>query len=84
MFERWLQRDKIHAIQEKDMENVIRELGLFEKIISGEILCSECKKQINIEGIQCIYMQDDNVNVCCGDAPCYKSLLGRTGDQCIT
>lgn len=77
MFERWLQRDKVHAIHEKDMEKVIRELGLSENILSGELLCSECGKQINIESIQCIYMQDEDLKICCNGTDCYKSLMDR-------
>ena len=77
MFERWLQRDKVHAIHEQDMETIVRELGLFEKIISGEILCSECGGKVNIDSIQFIYMQDEDIKICCNATDCYKSLMDR-------
>ena len=70
MFERWLKRDEVHAIQEKDIERVITELGLLEKITSGDLLCSECGEPVSIDNIECLYKQNDEIKVCCEKIKC--------------
>ena len=77
MFERWHKRDIVHAIHEKDIEKVITELGLLERITSCELLCSECGEPININNIECLYLQNDEIKVCCDNIKCFKAILER-------
>ncbi len=77
MFERWLQREKIPALHENDVERLIIQLGLYDKIESGELSCSQCGKRININNIQCIYRDSDELKFCCDNLDCYKALLNK-------
>ncbi len=81
MFERWLHREIVPAIHEKDIETVIRQLGLFDKINSREYSCSQCGESINLNNIQCIYKENDEVKICCDNIDCYKAVLDKREQQ---
>ncbi len=75
MFERWRQRLNVPAFLDSDIEKIVRELGLYEKISSGELLCSQCQKPVSIDNIQCFYMHEDKLQVCCNKIPCFKAVI---------
>ena len=75
MLERWFRRDKVHAVHVDHLYTVINELGLLDKITAGEIFCSECGKPVTLDNIQCIYKQNDEIQICCDNINCCKSIL---------
>ena len=60
-----------------NIERVITELGLLEKITSGDLLCSECGEPVSIDNIECLYKQNDEIKVCCEKIKCCRAVLGR-------
>lgn len=75
MLERWLHREKVPAIHERDLELIIKELGMYEKISARELYCSICESPLTIDTIECLYMQEDDIKICCNKGSCYKSVL---------
>lgn len=75
MLERWLHREKVPAIHERDLEPIISELGLYEKISRGELYCSICKASLTLDTIGCIYMQKEEIKICCNKSSCYEHVL---------
>lgn len=75
MLERWLHREKIPAIHERNLESILRELGLYEKISTGEMHCSICGVPLTIDTIGCLYMQEDDIKICCNKSGCCEHVL---------
>ncbi len=49
-----MKEEKISAILDEDMEQVLESIGQLHAIKNGEIYCSECGTTISIENIQLI------------------------------
>lgn len=74
MLERWLHREKIPAIHKRDLETILRELGMLEQIVAGSICCAKCGIPLSLDNIQCLYMEGDEVRLCCTNIYCYRSI----------
>lgn len=79
MLRRWLQREKVHAIHERDLETILGDLGLLDQISAGELRCSVCGSPLSLRTIQCLYMEEDKIRLCCTAASCYQRLLLEKG-----
>ena len=77
MLERWIHRTKIHAIHERDIESIIRDLGLYDKIAVGEVNCSICGKKIRMDNILSIYMEEEEIMLCCDSGECCEVILRK-------
>lgn len=75
MLEKWRNRVKIPAIHDRDLETVLRDLGILEKVASGEISCSICGTPLTLDTIECIYMQGTELKLSCQQAECCKLVL---------
>lgn len=77
MLERWINRKKIPAIHERDIESIIRDLGLYDKIAMGEVNCSICGEKIRMDNILGIYMEEEEIILCCDKGQCCEVVLGK-------
>jgi hypothetical protein len=78
MLDRWHNRVKIPAIHDRDLETVLRDLGILDKVTSGEILCSICGTPLTLDTIECLYMQGADLKLCCRQIECCKLVLNST------
>jgi hypothetical protein len=82
MMKRWSQKDQISAIHRRDMELILRDLGVLDQITAGEVRCSECSQIITVDSIQCLFMEEGQLRVCCKNVACYKArMLARTARE---
>lgn len=79
MLRRWLQREKVHAIHERDLESILTDLGLLNEILAGSLCCSICGSPLTLDTIQCLYMEENKVKLCCTRTDCYERLLLEKG-----
>jgi hypothetical protein len=77
LLRRWLHRDKVSAIHKRDLETVLTDLGIIEKISSGEFLCASCGKSIALDSIQCLFMENNVVKACCSNVNCYQYVVNH-------
>ena len=77
MLEKWRSRVKIPAIHDHDLETVLQELGILDKVVSGEIPCSICGTPLTLDTIECLYMQGTELKLCCQQVECCKLVLNR-------
>ena len=77
MLERWLHREKVRAIHRRDLEAILRELGVLEDIWSKKTHCVKCGKVVSLDDIHCILMEDSIIKFCCNDIACYKQVQSR-------
>jgi hypothetical protein len=78
MLEKWHNRVKIPAIHDHDLQTVLRDLGVLDKVLSGEKLCSVCGAPLTLDTIECLYVQDDELQLCCNRVQCCELVLNTT------
>ena len=79
MLRRWLQREKVHAIHERDLESILMGLGLLDELSGGSLACSMCGLPLTLDTIQCMYMDENKIKFCCTRIDCYERLFLEKG-----
>ena len=79
MLTRWLQRKSVHAIHKRDLDSILKDLGLFNKILESSLFCSICNKLITLENLQCIFMEENKIKFCCNNFDCYECVISKRG-----
>lgn len=70
-------KGKIRAVHDQDLENFLQSIGILNKIKSGRLHCSFCGTVITMDNFQCVYPQNKTIKACCSAVGCYKSILTR-------
>ncbi|MFW6116130.1 MAG: hypothetical protein ACOC6F_00245 [bacterium] len=75
MLRRWLQRQHVHAVHRRDLETILRELGLYEGLVAGSLHCDVCGEPLSLDTIQCLFLEDDEIKLCCTQTACYEHVI---------
>lgn len=75
MLRGWIHQEQIHAIHVRDLETTLNELGLLERIQDGTLRCCFCDSRIDLEEIQCFFMDEGQIRICCSNAECFERVL---------
>jgi hypothetical protein len=67
---------KIEAIFESDLQSVLKDLDLNEKLQSGELKCYFCAQIITIENLQYIFPDKGDLQVGCNRPSCLLAAEG--------
>jgi len=78
MLEKWRNRVKVPSIHDDNLRTVLDDLGILDEVISGEIPCSVCGAPLTLDTIECLYMQGNELKLCCQDIECCKLVLNST------
>lgn len=78
MLEKWRNRVKIPAIHNHDLQTVLHDLGILDKLAAGEISCSICGTPLTLDNLECVYMQGTELKLSCQQAECCKLVLSST------
>ena len=65
----------IPAIHDDDLEKVLKDLGLFSKIINGEINCLNCGDDITLENLGGLISINQEVKIICDNPECLASEI---------
>tara|TARA_R110001592_G_scaffold43005_1_gene139519 strand:+ start:37864 stop:38103 length:240 start_codon:yes stop_codon:yes gene_type:complete len=60
----------IPAIHDKDLQDILKEFNLLDRINLGEITCLNCSKEITIENLGGLVSKDGGIKVFCDDPEC--------------
>lgn len=60
----------IPAIHDKDLQDILREFNLLDRINSGEILCLNCSKEITIDNLGGLVSKGGGIKLFCDDPEC--------------
>lgn len=66
---------KIYAVHDRDLEDFLKDLNLLDKVVQGEIKCTECGCTITLEKIGFISMLKGENKLCCDDLNCCYQLM---------
>ena len=75
MLKRWFQREKINAINKNDIEKILIDMGILDKIKAGEVHCGKCGEKISMGQIQCLYVEENEIKLCCSEIDCYELIV---------
>ena len=78
MLEKWRNRIKIPAIHDHDLETILNDLGILDKVASGEILCSICGTPLTLDTIEGLYIEGTELKFCCQKIECCELVLNST------
>jgi len=65
----------IRVIYHKDVTEFFKSLGLFDKLTSGEILCSVCGEKITIENFRAVTRKSGKLLFCCNKDACIQEFI---------
>lgn len=77
MFEkqkRWLEREKLRAVHDKDLEEFLSSIGVLDQIRDGYCYCSVCNTPITIENLSAVYPKNDKINFVCENLSCLVKI----------
>ncbi len=60
----------VKAIHDTDLERVLKKLGLYEKLVAGELRCSICGRLLTLENLGGIYRENGEVKLVCNKIEC--------------
>ncbi len=75
MLNKWINQEKIYAIHLRDLEQNLAELGILDSVINGTISCFHCESHLTLEEIQCLFMVEDEIHLCCNRPDCFNVVL---------
>jgi hypothetical protein len=66
-------KTKIFAVYESDIERLLQEMNLLDKIKNGKILCINCGKKIEIHNIGGILKKGESIEIYCDNKNCLSN-----------
>jgi hypothetical protein len=67
------------AIHDKDLDRVLREIGLLERITGSGIPCEICHTSVTKENLGYIFLTAGKYEICCDNIVCYYEFIRRKG-----
>ena len=67
----------IKAIHDEDLERVLRRLGLYEKLIRGELRCAICGRPLSPKNIGGLYKENGEIKLVCNRIECLIEAARR-------
>ncbi len=61
---------KVKAIHDTDLERVLRKLGLYERLVRGELRCAICDRPLTLENLGGLYRENGEVKLVCNNIKC--------------
>lgn len=74
---------KIKVVYDKNLDNILRQVGLYEDFVHGQLCCKYCGRVIDYKNLSLIIPKVDgdeaSLEFCCNDSECLTKY--RTGDE---
>ena len=67
----------IKAVHDVDLERVLRRLGLYDKLIRGELRCAICGRPLTLENLGGLYKEGGQVKLVCNRIECLAEAARR-------
>ena len=70
-------RVEMKAVYEQDLEHVLTNLGILDKLIEGELSCAICGTQVGLDNLGAIFPDGNEIGVCCDNDRCIRVITTR-------
>ena len=67
------------AVHDNDLDTLLKEIDVFDKLVEGKMRCIVCGTIITRENIGFLFLDEDEVELCCDKIECYYEIL-NSGD----
>ena len=74
-------REKLHAVYDDDLTEVLEALGVFSDFAGGRLRCAQCGDVITEENLYALYPDSGQVKVVCHKADCIAGLVAKQADR---
>ncbi len=81
MLKRWTNKQRVPAIHKRDLEAILMQLGILERLKEGALRCAECGNPVTLDNIQCLYMENNEIKLCCSNMNCYKTIITKKDNK---
>ena len=71
---RWLQREKVKAVHDDDLEQFLSSIGVLDQIKEGYHYCIVCNTQITLENLGAVFPKDNKINFLCDRLSCLDKM----------
>lgn len=71
---RWLQKEKVKAVHDDDLERFLSSIGVLDQIKSGIHHCVICNIQITIQNLGAVYPKNNQIKFVCDRPPCLSEM----------
>jgi hypothetical protein len=71
---RWLQREKLKAVHDNDLEQFLSSIGVLNQVITGYYHCIICDTQISLENLGAVYPKDNKIDFVCDRLSCLAEM----------
>jgi hypothetical protein len=61
---------KISAVFDKDLEKVLKGLGLYDQLVAGEIKCVFCGDVVTLSNLEFIFSKNGKIVISCNSNKC--------------
>ncbi len=67
----------IKAVHDEDLERVLRKLGLYEKLVRGELRCAICGRPLSPKNLGGLYKENGEIKLVCNRIGCLTEAARR-------
>ncbi|WP_289747786.1 hypothetical protein [Thomasclavelia cocleata] len=71
-----VRENKMKAVHDKDLENLLKSLHVYESVVNGEYKCLFCNEKITLDNIDSIVPYEESIQFTCDKLMCHQKLLG--------
>jgi len=70
-------RKSVLAVYEKDLDDLLQEYDIYDKLKEEGIECEVCKCKVTLKNLGFIVFIGKNLKVCCDNFDCYYKFLNE-------
>jgi len=70
-------RVEVKAIYDQDLQQVLANLEILDKLIAGELNCAVCGCQVDLDNLGAIFPEGDDVGISCDNNRCVRIITTR-------
>lgn len=74
-------RDIIEVLHEKDLKQLLEELGKYNDFENDRLLCKFCKESVSMNNIYGIFIIENDIELVCDNDLCYNKYLIEEGED---
>jgi len=73
---------EVKAVYDQDLEQVLKQLGIFDKLIAGEVNCAVCKSHVDLDNLGAIFPRGEDIKVSCDNDKCIRIVTTEGATYC--
>ena len=70
-------RVEVKAVYDRDLERVLANLGILDKLVAGELNCAVCGCQVDLDNLGTIFPYGDAIRVSCDNNSCVRAITSH-------